>query len=394
MEIPSKETSTVNLEREACSKLFDLVQDYLNKLVLCTGLISDLTAKSEETFDFVGTSFALLRELGRIGQRTAGISTLVNKYKEILIKAKHSDTESLFKKDYSGDQEWVDEVNYIYIWVLNTYSLDLKTSTLSDVQSRYSKQEQAVELELEPEVEYTSERNARSKRDKKQKQWSGYSVYRNLFRTGQWSFGSTKIEDDDNSFESIVSKTQALERLERDIRSGRVYVYLDKPAKNPKLKKILTYLLTAGLFASSAAFIKSVVSAFSNGSSGSNGFSDGGAGLFSIMAFIYFLLARRENQSGLDNDNFKYLFSRKIFYYWFFLCTFWFFKGTPDYKTLFPTSSGSEPAHLTIFSILLACVVSSITLFMACFFFCNPKKNRHLIESLLHKYSNPPYVNL
>lgn len=375
--------SSKELEQELreFSNLFELARDYLTKLAYYDSFISDLASEEPESLEFLSSSFSLLKELGRLSGNTVGLAALVSVYKSNITKTNNNFSEielnKLFSAEYQGDGEWVDELSYIHIWVLNSYQLNLKKCSVGDIQKSHN-----PEIELELRTIEDEEERSEKKAKKKGGDWTknSFAVYRNLL-SSKFSFGEGI--SDDGGFEEIISKTQALERLERDIRSGRIYIYHSKPVKNLKLKQILSYIFLAGLVVSLVAFLKTFITYLVK----SNGDEDHQHILFSIMSFIFFLLARNENGKYLDNENFKYSFSRRIFYYYFFLSSFFFFnKG--DVMKLF--NSGSDTASKVIIGILVAVVISSVTFFTVAFFFLNPKKNKALIKGLLHKYANSP----
>lgn len=375
--------SSKELEQELreFSNLFELARDYLTKLAYYDSFISDLASEEPESLEFLSSSFSLLKELGRLSGNTVGLAALVSVYKSNITKTNNNFSEielnKLFSVEYQGDGEWVDELSYIHIWVLNSYQLNLKKCSVGDIQKSHN-----PEIELELRTIEDEEERSEKKAKKKGGDWTknSFAVYRNLL-SSKFSFGEGI--SDDGGFEEIISKTQALERLEREIRSGRIYIYHSKPVKNLKLKQILSYIFLAGLVVSLVAFLKTFITYLVK----SNGSENHQHILFSIMSFIFFLLARNENGKYLDNENFKYSFSRRIFYYYFFLSSFFFFnKG--DVMKLF--NSSSDTANKVIIGILVAVVISSVTFFTVAFFFLNPKKNKALIKGLLHKYANSP----
>ncbi|ADX98050.1 Conserved hypothetical protein [Mycoplasma suis str. Illinois] len=397
-------------DKKYFTELFLKLKDYLTKLSYCSPLFSDLKSEEEESLDFVVSSLLLLRKLSELSGNKDGIPELTNKFRDGLPKKSESETvkkilNSLMKsqKELSieEEEELEDEVNYVYIWVLNSYQLDLKTTSLEDVKKKYGDlvaEEFSATLEEEQENLKSNSKEkkrssdsfkGRSSKTKSEKEWAGYSVYRNLFNTERWSFGSGKLDRDEDSFEYIVTRTQALERLEREVRKGRIYIYSTKPVRNLKWKQTLSFLCFAGAIVSFVAFFKSIVSM-----NGSNQNSWGSPTLFALMSFIFFLLTRKENNRFRENENFKYCFSKKIFYYYFFLSLFFVFghsagngKGYSDFF------SSGDSFQIALFAPLLFLVVSSILIFLIGFFFLNPKKNKVLIENLLNKYSHPPYLN-
>ncbi|CCE66806.1 hypothetical protein [Candidatus Mycoplasma haematominutum] len=385
------------MESRACSSLFELVKDYLTKLSFCGRFLDDLSTGEEESIDFLTTSFSLFRELGKLSFNSNQVEGLIPKFREALEKSKSKkvSVETVFNSNYAGEKEWVDEVNYIYVWVLNSYGLNLKTSNVSEIQSKYASIE-TVEVEVQPENQLEGEGRTQKVLSGKRgrassKHWGGLSIYRNIFRVHK--LGDM---DDEESFEYIVSKTQAMERLEREIRSGRVYVYLSKPSRNPILKKYFSYLCLVGIVFSGVTFLVALINATSNssGSGGSNG--KWHPTLFTVMSFIFFLLSWRENNRGLENENFKYCFSRKIFFYYFFLSS-WFLLssvgGTSSADGGYSSLFSGDTSATVFFALLVSVVIISVTFFLVGFFFLNPKKNKELIERLLNKYSSPPYLN-
>ncbi|RAO95100.1 hypothetical protein DNK47_01535 [Mycoplasma wenyonii] len=370
-------------EISAYSKLFELAKDYLTKLSYYENFINDVASQEPESLEFLSSSFSLLRELGSLSGNSSGIESLVSSFKSKITKGEKDfspkQLDKLFFSPYKGEREWIDELSYIHIWTLNSYQLNLKTCSINDIKSSLNSPE--LELELREVKEQTQQAEQQFKK-KKTSDFSknGFAVYRNIF-SSKFSFGDKDNGEYDDGFERIVSRTQAIERLERDIRGGKIYIYNTKPIRNLKLKKLLSYLFLAGLVVSCITFLKAFISCVSNNC------QENQAILFSIMSFIFFLLARNENNKFLDNENFRYSFSRKIFYYYFFLSSFFIFNKA-DYQALFGTSSDSF--HKAILGVLVFLVITSISCFTVAYFFLNPKKNKALIKGLLDKYSNSP----
>lgn len=370
----------------AYSKLFELAKDYLTKLSHYENFINDVASQEPESLEFLSSSFSLLRELGRLAGDSSEIESLVSSFKSKITKSeKEFNTQKLdrlFTAPYKGDREWIDELSYIYIWTLNSYKLNLKTCSINDIKTSLNSPDLELELKQAKEQATPTEQQFNKKKKISDFSRNGFAIYRNIF-SSKFSFGDKASGEYDDGFEQIVSRTQAIERLERDIRGGRIYIYNTKPKRNLKLKRLLSYLFLVGLIVSCIAFLKTGINCLLNSSC-----SENQAILFSIMSFIFFLLARNENNKYLDNENFRYSFSRKIFYYYFFLSSFFIFNKA-NYQALFG-DNGSDSFHKAILGTLIALLVISISCFTVAYFFLNPKKDKALIKRLLQKYSDSP----
>lgn len=401
-------------DKEYFVEALEKTKDYLTKLSHCTLFLNDLLVGEEESIEFISSSFDLLKKLSQLLGDPKSFEELVKTFKDALSQdSKNEKIENLFAslnnssvdlESFSLDKdELEDEINYLYIWTLNSYKLDLKSNTVEEIKKKFGElfKKEVFRRNFEENLAAQEDGNccgedscdSECSSSPRARGWAGHSVYRNLFKTERWVFGDPRLNKDEDSFEYLVSRTKALERLEREIRSGKVYVFTEKPLKNLKWKQVFSNFLIAGLVFSVLAIIYCITeNKFKMQESSSKGLFEDCA-LFSLMSFLFFFLTRRENNKFGENENFKYCFSRKIFYYFFLLSLFFAIAQNKDFTQIFTLSNSGNVLFMVIFVPLMFLVVSSIVIFLIGFFFLNPKKNKALIENLLNKYSYPPYMN-
>lgn len=252
--------------------------------------------------------------------------------------------------DYSEKEEYEikDEINYLRVCVKNISGFDLDETNLAFLK----KEEEKI-------VRYSKKPDA-------------VTVFRNILNEDFDTDSSSKVN---KIFDDLVLKTHAYDRLNRDIRDGSIYIYKTKPKRNVFIKYFLSGIFSTGACFS---FLHLILLFFDSTWSATST-------LLSVFSIVYSCWNLSKLKNCFKNDNFKYSFPKKSFYFILFFSVAWFAIVFSNYTELDPSNPLQTNPDIC-FSIVTLTILVNFIVYSISYWFFQPEKDKQLIDEVLEKH--------